>query len=69
MKAILRKNGKDLLGSDGLIYIDGRISVMGAMNTVKKINENRLKNFPHKVADSFYFVGKNLNSISAIINL
>ena len=69
MKAILRRNGKDLMGSDQLIYIDGRLNVSNAIRTVKERNERYKKNFPHKVADSFYFVDDRLNAKSKIITL
>ena len=69
MKAILRRNGRDLMGSDQLMYIDGRLNVSNAIEAVKQRNNRYKKNFPHKVADSFYFVDDRLNAKSGIITL
>jgi hypothetical protein len=69
MKAILRRNGIDLLGSDALVYIDGRLNLTNAIDYVKSVNSRRIKNFPHRVADSFYFVDDRLNAKSSIINI
>lgn len=69
MLAILQKDNQDMLGSDSLMYIDGRLSVSNAIEAVKERNDRYRKNFPHKIADSFYFVDERLNAKSKPIKL
>jgi hypothetical protein len=63
-KIILKKNGCDLLGSDSLMYVDGRFKLSNVIKEVEKRNKRYSKNFPHKVADSFYFAGERLQRTS-----
>lgn len=49
----LFKDGKELLGSDSCMYVDGRFNMSSIVNAVKERNEHFAKNFPHKTADSF----------------
>lgn len=54
MKTIqLFKDGKELLGSDGIMYIDGRYNLTSIKSEVRKRNQRYARNFPHKIADSF----------------
>lgn len=69
MLARLQKENEDMLGSDSLMYIDGRLSVSNAIEAVRKRNDSYRKNFPHLIADSFYFVDERLNAKSKIIKL
>ena len=68
-RIILVQGNKDILGSDGLMYIDGRFSINTTINEVKKRNNRYVTNFPHKVATGFYFAGEHLKQISKIITL
>jgi len=68
-KAFLTIKGVRILGSDGLMFIDGRYNLISQINTVEQRNERFKKNFPHKVADGFYRVDERLNQVGKIINL
>lgn len=68
-KAILRKDGKDLIGSDQLVYIDGRFNLDSTVNYLTERNKRLEKNLPKLVADEFYFVDKNLKRISGNIKI
>jgi hypothetical protein len=68
-KAFLTIKGEELLGSDGLMFIDGRYNLGSQINAVKQRNERFKKNFPHKVADGFYIVDERLNQVGEIINI
>lgn len=68
-KIILTKKGRDIIGSDGLMYIDGRFNLNSIKLQVIKRNKSYQKNFPHKIADGFYFVSERLVKISNIITI
>lgn len=68
-RIILTQNGNDILGSDGLMYIDGRLSLCNIKSKVKERNERYSKNFPHKIADGFYVAGERLQRIGQIVKL
>ena len=68
-KIILRRKNKDLSGSDALMYIDGRYNLSSTIRTIIERNNTYKQNFPHKVADSFYFVGERLERTSNNITL
>lgn len=68
-RIILTQQGSDILGSDGLIYIDGRLNINSVKNKVHERNKRFEKNFPHKLADGFYFAGDHLKKISSIYSL
>ena len=65
-RIILTQKGNDILGSDGLMYTDGRLNINSVKNKVHERNKRFEKNFPHKLADGFYFVGEQLKKISSI---
>jgi hypothetical protein len=69
-RILLIREGKEILGSDGLMHIDGRLSLDSVKEKVRERNKRYEKNFPHKICDSFYFVGERLeNKIGDVINL
>jgi hypothetical protein len=68
-KLLLTQKGRDILGSDGLLHIDGRLSLNSIKNKVAERNNRYLKNFPHKIADGFYITDSRLNKISPIYSL
>ena len=49
----LFKDNKEILGTDGILYVDGRININTTIHCVIRRNERFSKNFPHKVCDSF----------------
>ena len=68
-RVILTQNNADILGSDGLMYIDGRLNLQNVKSKIKQRNERYAKNFAHKIADGFYFAGERLIKQSDIFNL
>lgn len=54
MKTIqLFKDGKEIIASDGIMYVDGRYNLNSIRREVIARNGRYAKNFPHKLADSF----------------
>lgn len=54
MKTIqLFRDGKEIIASDGIMYVDGRYNLQSIKREVIKRNASFAKNFPHKIADSF----------------
>jgi len=53
MKIQLKKDGNDIIATDGIMYVDGRLGLSKVIEEVKKRNKRFEKNFPHKVADAF----------------
>jgi hypothetical protein len=49
----LFKQGKEILGSDGIMYVDGRLNATNIRLEIVKRNERYAKNFPHRLADSY----------------
>lgn len=47
------KNGKELIASDGIMPIDGRLNNSSIYILVIERNKRYAKNFPHKIADSY----------------
>lgn len=68
-RIILTRGGADVLGSDGLLHVDGRKSLSTIKEMVRERNRTFEKNFPDKVADGFYIAGEKLKRISANIPL
>ena len=68
-RILLTINGKEILGSDGLMHIDGRFNLTSIKREVRERNKRLERNFPHKVCDGFFFAGEHLNPISNIITL
>lgn len=62
----LFKDGKEIIASDGIMYVDGRFNLTSIKREVIKRNASFAKNFPHKVADSFAIysgrIGSNLSN-------
>jgi len=48
----LFKDGKEIIATDGVVYVDGRFNLNSIIREVKRRNE-RMINFPYKIADSF----------------
>lgn len=62
-RVILVRNGQDLVGSDALLHVDGRLSISNVTEFIHKENLRRV-NFPHNIATEFYYVGERLERIS-----
>jgi hypothetical protein len=66
----LYRNGNEILASDGIMYVDGRLSVSNTILRVKERNKTFATNFPHKVADSFAFYSNRIGGAqSRLFNL
>ena len=63
----LYKDGKEIIASDGIMYIDGRLNLSNIKRAVIERNKRFAVNFPHKIVDSFAVyqnrIGGNLGSI------
>lgn len=66
-KILLTKDGIELLGTDGLMYIDGRKNLHNQILEVKARNKRYAKNFPHKIANGFFKVNDRLQKITGLI--
>lgn len=66
-KIILTIDGKDILGSDGLMYIDGRKNLYNQIMEIKERNKTYAKNFPNKIANGYYKVNDRLERVSSTI--
>lgn len=66
----LFKDGKELLGSDGIMYIDGRFSNANIYREVRARNNRFAQNFPHKIADQYALytgrIGSTLSKLNTI---
>ncbi len=70
MKKIrLINNKQDILGSDGILYLDGRWNMDSIFEFIRARNYRMKKNFPHKLAHKFYFVNDRIERISKNYNL
>jgi hypothetical protein len=49
----LFRDGKEILASDGIMYVDGRFNHRNIVKAVNERNTRYAKNFPHKIATSF----------------
>ena len=63
---VLLKDGKEILGSDGVMYVDGRLNIHSIKEAVKARNKSLVRNFPHKVCDSFGICTSRLNYSNVI---
>lgn len=68
-KIILYQGERNMLGSDGLMYIDGRFNLSSTIREVEKRNARFSKNFPHKIADGFRFCSDRLVEYGTIIKI
>ena len=71
MKVIqLFKDGKEIIATDGIMYVDGRFNMFNVKNAVRNRNERFRVNFPHKIADSFAVYSNRIGSpLSKVVSL
>ena len=66
----LFKDGKEIIATDGILYVDGRFNRNNIAEAVRFRNSKFAANFPHKLADSFAIysgrIGSNLSPITKI---
>lgn len=66
----LFKDGKQIIASDGVMYVDGRFNIHSIKQEVRALNSRRTANFPNKIADSFaIYHGRIGGSLGPVINL
>ena len=53
MKLQLFINDAPILGSDGILNVDGRLNIYSVANIVRERNKRVQKNFPHNVCNGF----------------
>ena len=59
-KVILFRDKKEILGSDGLVKIDGRYNLSSIRQSIIDRNKRYVKNFQHLVADAYVICDNNL---------
>lgn len=59
-KVILFRDKKEILGSDGLMKIDGRYNLSSIRQSIIDRNKRVVKNFQHLVADAYVICDNNL---------
>lgn len=71
MKTIqLFKDGKELMASDGIMKVDGRLNNASIHYEVIKRNNRFSANFPHKIANQFAIYSNRIGSkLSNIYNV
>lgn len=67
-RILLYKNGNRILGSTGLMHIDGRFGLEKTKNIVRDRN-TRCKNFPHEICDAFIFCDDRLKETGKLIQI
>lgn len=68
-KIFLTIDNVRILGSDGLLYVDGRYNIGSIKELIRARNYRLKKNFPHKVCNGFYFVNDKLERTSKTYTL
>lgn len=58
----LFQGGKEMLASDGVMYVDGRLSLHNISEAVKERNKRFEKHMPHKIADAFSIYSSRIGS-------
>lgn len=53
----LTKDSKDIIATDGRLWVDGRNSLNAIYKSVLERNDSFKKNFPHKIATGFRYKG------------
>lgn len=67
-KVVLLKDGKEILGSDGISHIDGRFNHNSVVNYLLDRNK-RYANLPHLIATEFYYTDNKYNRTSKNHNI
>lgn len=49
----LYRDTTEIIASDGIMYVDGRLSLDNIKQAVIERNKTYVKNFPHKVCNGF----------------
>ena len=66
----LFKDGKEIIATDVIMYVDGRFNTQSIINEVRARNARFAVNFPHKVADSFALYRNRIgSSLTSLVNI
>lgn len=68
-KIILYRNGYSLLGSDQLMYVDGRYNLESTKEEVRKRNKRYEKHFNHLIEDGFRYCTDRLVEYGNVISI
>lgn len=60
----LTRGEKDIMGSDGIMKMDGRFNMESVKEKVRLRNFSFKEKFPHKIADGFFFTTDRLKKNS-----
>lgn len=59
----LFKDGQEMLGSDGRLYLDGRLNLNSITQKVLEVREERIKNNWGSIPDAFaLYIGNNTSN-------
>jgi len=64
----LYKNNSQILGSTGIMKVDGRLNIISIISQINDKNL-RLKNFSHEICNGFYFTDNCWNEKGNLIKL
>lgn len=67
MKLQLYKNGNPIMGSDGILTVDGRSNTYTWRINIRQRNKSYEKNFPHLIADGFRVLNKNFVPVGLLM--
>lgn len=67
MKLQLYRNGAPIMGSDGILTVDGRSNVYTWRTNVMQRNRRYEKNFPHLIADGFKKLNKSFVEVGVFV--
>lgn len=68
-KILLYRNGAKIMGSTGLMNVDGRFGMERVKHAIRERNKQLEKNFPNEVCEEFVFCDKRLNETSQLYKL
>lgn len=68
-KLQLYRDGKPMLGTDGVMHVDGRFNACNVKLSVINRNKRYAKNLPHLVCDGFKYCDTRYKEISNLISL
>lgn len=66
----LFRDGKEIIATDGIMYVDGRFGPARIYKEVRARNNRFAANFPHKIADQYaIYRGRIGSTIGPLINI
>lgn len=65
----LYRDNQPLLGSDGVMKVDGRFNLSSIRQTIIDRNKRMVKNFPNSVANGYALCSSNWKPYSNVMNI